>query len=65
MKVLIEEGISMNVYHQDGFLPLHRACWGNEKVRRLIDTKGYYMKSSNMIQQLTMKLISLFFYIFM
>ena len=35
MKVLIDAGIDVNVYHErDGFLPLHRACWGREKVSR-------------------------------
>lgn len=31
MKVLIEEEVPVNTYHADGFLPLHRACWGDEK----------------------------------
>ena len=35
MKVLIDAGIDVNVYHhEDEYLPLHRACWGGGNVSR-------------------------------
>ena len=34
MGALIAAGLDVNSYHEkDGFLPLHRTCWGREKVR--------------------------------
>ncbi len=31
METLIEAGLDVNSYHEDGFVPLHRVCWGNEQ----------------------------------
>ena len=28
MQILIDFGIDVNTFHSDGFLPLHRTCWG-------------------------------------
>ena len=34
MEALIEAGIDVNVpHHEDGFYPIHRACWGDTEVR--------------------------------
>ena len=44
-KLLLEDSrnIDPNTFHEDGFAPLHRACWGREKrhvdtIRVLVDT---------------------------
>jgi ankyrin repeat protein len=32
MQILIDHGLDVNTFHSgDGFLPLHRACWGQEQ----------------------------------
>lgn len=30
MKLLLEAGMDGSYFHEDGFTPLHRACWGGE-----------------------------------
>ncbi len=30
-KLLIEHGIPVSAVHEDGFAPIHRACWGKEQ----------------------------------
>lgn len=42
MEALIEAGLDVNSYHEDGFVPLHRVCWGNE--HRHADTLRVLLK---------------------
>eukprot|EP00558_Chaetoceros_sp_UNC1202_P002732 CAMPEP_0197247354 /NCGR_PEP_ID=MMETSP1429-20130617/29117_1 /TAXON_ID=49237 /ORGANISM="Chaetoceros sp., Strain UNC1202" /LENGTH=184 /DNA_ID=CAMNT_0042708245 /DNA_START=44 /DNA_END=598 /DNA_ORIENTATION=- len=42
MKLLADSGVNVNMFHDDGFLPLHRVCWGSsefhtETLKVLID----------------------------